>query len=68
MSGPHPINTVDAMTRDQIVARLDALKKQYPQAFELEMKDVTPDEQGTRGELLELDASEPTEEVVRDTD
>jgi len=60
------INTVDAMTRDQIVARLDALKKQYPQAFELDMKDVTPDEQGTRVELLELDPSEPAEEVVRD--
>ena len=62
------INTVDQMTRDQIVARLDALRKQYPQAFELDMKDVTPDEQGTRGELLELDTSEPTEEVVRNTD
>jgi len=60
------INTVDQMTRAQIVARLDALKKQYPQAFEVEMKDITPDEQGTRGELLELDTSEPTEEVVRD--
>lgn len=62
------INTVDQLTRDQIVARLDALKKQYPQAFDLEMKDVTPDEQGTRVELLELDAAELAEEVVRDTD
>ena len=48
------INTVDQMTRDQIVARLDALRKQYPQAFQLEAeyKDITPDEQGTGGELL----------------
>jgi len=62
------INTVDQMTRDQIVARLDALKKQYPQAFEIEAeyKDVTPDEQGTRVELLESDTAEPTEKVLRD--
>tara|TARA_R100000734_G_C3310466_1_gene101245 strand:+ start:234 stop:812 length:579 start_codon:yes stop_codon:yes gene_type:complete len=57
------INTVDQMTRDQIVARLDNLRKQYPQAFEIEAeyKDITPDEQRSRGELLEHDPKELTE-------
>ena len=64
------INTVDQMTRDQIVARLDALRKQYPQAFVIDgtMKDVTPNEQGTRGELLAVDQDKPTEELLRDKD
>ena len=64
------INTVDQMTRDQIVARLDNLRKQYPQAFEIEAeyKDITPDEQGTRGELLEYDQAELAEEVLRNED
>ena len=62
------INTIDQLSRDEITARLAALQKQYPQAFQIEAdyKDVTPNEQGTRGEFLELDTSEPTEEVVRD--
>jgi len=57
------INTVDQMTRDQIVARLDNLRKQYPQAFEIEAeyKDITPDEQRSRSELLEHDPKELTE-------
>jgi hypothetical protein len=48
---------------------LAALQKQYPQAFQIEgeYKDIT-NEQGTRGELLELDTSEPTEEMVRNAD
>lgn len=64
------INTVDQMTRDQIVARLDALRKQYPQAFQLEAeyKDITPDEQGTGSELLEYDQAELAEEVLRNED
>lgn len=62
------INSVDQLTRDQIVSRLDALRKQYPQAFDLDMKDVTPNEQGTGGELLELDKAELTEKVVRNED
>jgi len=64
------INTVDQMTRDQIVARLDALRKQYPQVFELETeyKDITPNEQGTRGEFLEHDKAELAEEVLRNED
>ncbi len=64
------INTIDQLSRDEITSRLAALQKQYPQAFQIEAeyKDITPDEQGTRGELLELDTQEPTEEVVRNAD
>jgi hypothetical protein len=64
------INTIDQLSRDEITARLAALQKQYPQAFQIEgdYKDVTPNEQGTRGEFLELDTSEPAEEVLRDKD
>ena len=64
------INTIDQMSRDEITARLAALQKQYPQAFVIEgtAKDITPDEQGTRGELLAIDQDEPTEEVLRDED
>tara|TARA_R110000823_G_C15859827_1_gene493036 strand:- start:125 stop:694 length:570 start_codon:yes stop_codon:yes gene_type:complete len=48
------INTLDQLSRDEITSRLEALQKQYPQAFviDAEYKDVT-DEQGARGELLE---------------
>ena len=58
------INTIDQLSRDEITARLAALQKQYPQAFVIDgtAKDVTPDEQGTRGELLESDQEQPTEE------
>jgi len=62
------INTIDQLSRDEITARLAALQKQYPQAFQIEAdyKDVTPDEQGTRIELLESDQEQSTEEVLRD--
>ena len=58
------INTIDQLSRDEITAILAALQKQYPQAFVIDgtAKDVTPDEQGTRGELLESDQEQPTEE------
>ena len=64
------INTIDQLSRDEITARLAALQKQYPQAFQIEAsyKDITPDEQGTRGELLDTDTHELTEEVLRDKD
>ena len=64
------LHTVDQLTRDQIVDRLTVLQKQYPQAFQLEAeyKDVTPDEQGARSKLLELNPPEAAEEVVRHKD
>jgi hypothetical protein len=48
------INTIDQLSRDEIVGRLADLQKKYPQAFDIEAeyKDVT-NEQGTGGELLE---------------
>jgi len=63
------INTMDQMSRDEIVARLAKLQSQYPQAFQIEgdYKDVT-DEQGTGGELLEPTEVEPTQEILRDED
>ena len=64
------INTIDQMSRDEITARLAALQKQYPQAFVIEgtAKDITPDEQGAGGELLELIEDKPPEELLRDKD
>ena len=64
------VNTIDQLSRDEIVARLAKLQEQYPQAFVIDgtAKDVTPDEQGTRGELLEHDKEQPAEEVLRDED
>jgi len=64
------VNTIDQMSRDEITARLAKLQQQYPQAFVIDgtAKDITPDEQGTGGELLELNPSEPTEEVLRHED
>lgn len=64
------INTIDQMSRDEITSRLLALQKQYPQAFEIstEYKDVTPDEQGARGEFLEHTADESASEVLRHED
>lgn len=58
------INTLDQMSRDEITARLAALQEKYPQAFQIDaqpMKDVTPDEQGSRSELLELNTSKQTQ-------
>lgn len=62
------INTLDQLSRDEITARLVALQKQYPQAFQIEgtAKDVTPD--ASRVEPLELPAEEPAEEGFRDED
>ena len=63
------INTMDQLSRDEIVARLADLQKKYPSAFTLEgqYKDVT-DEQGSRVELLEHDQAELAEEVLRNED
>ena len=64
------INTIDQLSRDEIVGRLAALQKQYPQAFQIEqpMKDVTPYEQRPRSESLELIEAEPTEDSLRHED
>lgn len=62
------VNTIDQLTRDQIVQRLAELQKKYPQAaaiIDAEYEDVT-DEQGSRGKLLELNPSEASEEVRSD--
>lgn len=60
------INTVDDMTRDQIVDRLEALIERYPQLASL--KDVTPKTPveafigtDTGSETLDIDAEELTE-------
>jgi len=55
------INTLDQMSRDEIVARLSKLQAQYPQAFIVEgtAKDITPDER-TRGDIVEPIEIEPT--------
>ena len=64
------INTIDQLSRDEITSRLAALQKQYPQASQIEAdyKDITPDEQRSRGELLEHDPPKSTEEVLRNSD
>ena len=65
------INTMDQMSRDEITARLAALQQQYPQAFQIEgapMKDVTPNEQGTRGEILEYIEGQHATKRVRPED
>jgi DNA-binding ferritin-like protein len=65
------INTLDQMSRDEITARLAALQEKYPQAFQIEarpIKDITPHEQGTRSELLELNSSKQTKGRVDDED
>jgi hypothetical protein len=64
------VNTIDQLSRDEIVGRLAALQKQYPQAFQIEdnMKDVTPYEQGTRSQSVEYIEAEPAEDSPRDKD
>lgn len=65
------INTLDQMSRDEITARLAALQEKYPQAFQIDaqpMKDVTPNEQGARSELLELNTSKQTKGRTDDED
>ena len=52
------VNVIDQMSRDEITARLSALQKQYPQAFQIDAHVVDAEvvhEQGTRGQLLEHD-------------
>lgn len=68
------INTIDQLSRDEITARLAALQKQYPQAFQIDHKasdavyeDVS-DEQGAGSELLEYDPGEFAPENIRDAD
>ena len=63
------INTIDQMSRTEILGRLEALRKQYPQAFVIDnMKDVTPNESRTRGPVLDYLEAEPAEGSLRDTD
>jgi hypothetical protein len=64
------VNTIDQLSRDEIVARLAKLQEQYPQAFVIDgtAKDVTPDEQGTRSELLEYNSEQSAEESLRNED
>ena len=64
------VNTIDQLSRDEIVGRLADLQKKYPQAFEIEgtAKDITPYEQGTRGELLEHIEVESASEMPSDKD
>jgi hypothetical protein len=63
------INTIDQMSRSEILGRLEALRKQYPQAFVIEnMKDVTPNESRTRGPVLDYLEAEPAEGSLRDAD
>jgi hypothetical protein len=53
------------MSREEIVARLATLQKQYPQAFiEGEFREVK-DVERSRGELLEFTQEESAEEVSR---
>jgi hypothetical protein len=62
------INTLDQLSRDDIVARLSDLQKKYPQAFVIDgnYKDVT--DNGKRSEALEADKRKLTEEIVRSED
>lgn len=65
------INTLDQMSRDEITARLAALQQKYPQAFQIDavpMKDITPNEQRPRSELLEINQSKraPIDDVDED--
>ena len=63
------INTIDQMSRTEILGRLEALRKQYPQAFVIDnMKDVTPNEQRTRGEPVGYIEAEPASDSLRDAD
>jgi len=63
------VNTIDALSREEILGRLSDLQKKYPQAFQIEgdYKDVS-NEHGSRGELLEIDPVELAQELPRDKD
>lgn len=63
------INTMDQLSRDEIVARLAALQKKYPQAFVIEgtareIKNVTR----PRGKLLDSPPAEYAEDLSSDED
>jgi len=63
------INTIDQMSRTEILGRLEALRKQYPQAFVIDnMKDVTPHEPRTGSPVLDYIEAEPAERSVRHED
>jgi hypothetical protein len=63
------INTIDQMSRTEILGRLEALRKQYPQAFVIDnMKDVTPNESRTRGEPVEFIEAEPADHSLSNED
>jgi hypothetical protein len=63
------INTIDQMSRTEILGRLEALRKQYPQAFVIDnMKDVTPNEPRTRGPVLDYIEAKPAEGSLLDED
>jgi hypothetical protein len=56
------INTIDQMSRTEILGRLEALRKQYPQAFVIDnMKDVTPNEPLSSGVLYLFPADQGPE-------
>jgi len=60
-------NKLDDMSREEIVARLATLQKQYPQAFiEGEFREVK-DVERSGGELLEFTQEKSAEEVSRHT-
>lgn len=63
------VNSIDSMSRDDIVARLVEMQRKYPQAFQIEgtMKDVTNGDR-PRGELLESDSVELAEGIERAED
>lgn len=58
------INTIDQLSKDEIVARLASLQQKYPQAF-IVKEDVEDaemvDESRTGGELLEYSEADPAE-------
>jgi hypothetical protein len=63
------INTIDQMSRNEILGRLEALRKQYPQAFVIDsLKDVTPDEPRTRGQLVGVIEAESASDCLFDED
>lgn len=57
------INTIDQLSKDEIVARLADLQKKYPQAFTIEGDyKVVNDEQRSGGQLLESNQEKSTKE------
>jgi hypothetical protein len=57
------INTLDQLSRDEIVARLSDLQKKYPQAFTVEGEyEVIENEQRTGGKLLDSIEEQPSQE------